>query len=206
MLSLFRKHRPSLSDVRIECPNVVDEGVRGGCRVYYTPEGDGCGVYFFNRPPALPDTDEKADFMSSYRNAVKQAGVELLDVHIVAAQGLPGLKQLARVMQSAGCTFLASLTLPFDEFSFVVKLQCEEKGATGFREALLLERGLQEGAVLDESGRVVGEWDPYDVQYDAMFPDHPASRARRWFPRLLDGLIVAKELSKHRSFFWWSVH
>jgi hypothetical protein len=42
-------------------------------------------------------------------------------------------------------TYVGSLTIPFLDFSFVIKVQCEEKGATGIREAVLLDRRLESG-------------------------------------------------------------
>jgi hypothetical protein len=96
--------------------------------------------------------------------------------------------------QPSGRTYLGMLTLPFRDFSFVLKIQCEERGMTGIRDAVLLDRLMRSGEVdLDATGALTG-WadDPYDPQnraamvrnraerleYDAMFPDHPLSRAR----------------------------
>jgi len=94
-------------------------------------------------------------------------------------------------------TYLGSLTLPFRDFSFVLKIQCEERGVTGMREAVLLDETLGSGEVhLEFDGEDIAGWMkvPCDVtrtsglarsladddEHDRRFPDHPLSRARRF--------------------------
>lgn len=81
----------------------------------------------------------------------------------------------------SGLTYVASITIPSREFSFVLKVQCEERGATGIREAVLVDRLLGTGAtpeVSDGRMRAPG-FDPDNECFDAEFPMHPLSRARR---------------------------
>ncbi|AUX46692.1 uncharacterized protein SOCE26_082000 [Sorangium cellulosum] len=77
----------------------------------------------------------------------------------------------------------------------LLKVQCAERATTGLRDAVVFDKLLGEGKVQrDEATGTFLHWlaDPYDPQvsgpmtrncserdeYDALFPDHPLSRAR----------------------------
>ena len=84
-----------------------------------------------------------------------------------------------------GYTYLGSFTIPFRDFSFVVKCQCMERGTTGIREAILTEIAFQSGAMtLDAAGKVTGGLDCDAVEHDPRFPQHPLSRLRRVLGRI----------------------
>lgn len=205
MIKSFEGHEVSIRDVSLKVPELADEGIAGNVHRYYTPEGDGCGIYYFDFRPDLPDEATESEFLENYRQLIGDSGVELLELETVQQAGHAGLRQLVKVPQSAGAAFLASLTIPFKRFSFVVKLQCHERGMTGVREALLLDRMLGQGSArLDPSSGIVGDWSPYDTKYDAEFYDHPLSRARRWFPRIAAGMNVTLKLAGSSSFFRWA--
>ena len=76
--------------------------------------------------------------------------------------------------------YIGSLTIPFRDFSFVIKIQCQEQGVTGMREALLVAEALRNGTGRIEDGRFVPVgWSVDDEQFDDKVPQHPLSRARR---------------------------
>ena len=75
--------------------------------------------------------------------------------------------------------YTGSLTIPFRDFSYVIKAQCEERGTTGVREAILFDKGRRAGTVtIGPDGKIGGDWNPDDEQYDADFPQHPLTRLR----------------------------
>ncbi len=78
-------------------------------------------------------------------------------------------------------TYVGSLTIPFRDFSFVIKVQSEEHGITGMRETSLLTRRVVAGEELSfENGRMkLPDWNPDEEQFDAEFRMHPLSRVRR---------------------------
>jgi hypothetical protein len=123
-----------------------------------------------------------------------------------------------------------ALCLPFRDFSFVLKIQCEERGTTGVRETVLLNEKLKSGEVhLD--GRAIAGWmkDPYDVmrtsglarnladdnEFDQHFQNHPLSRARRFLDAAEANISVSDTIrsappsiygtraSRNRS--WWKL-
>lgn len=79
--------------------------------------------------------------------------------------------------------YVGSVTLPFRGFSFVAKVQCEERGMTGAKEALLLSRRLARGSSLEQA--MGPGWNPDDPQLDRSFPDHPVARCRRALDEVL---------------------
>jgi hypothetical protein len=77
--------------------------------------------------------------------------------------------------------YQGAFTLPFRDFSFVVKVQCREAGITGIREAILFDQRRAGGAMpsLDKAGPPFPDWNPDAAEHDAKFPTHPISRLRR---------------------------
>jgi hypothetical protein len=100
-------------------------------------------------------------------------------------------------------TYIGSMTLPFERCSYVVKVQCEERGPTGLREAVLLDRALRDGRVhLSEQGipQFDEGWTPDAVEHDEAFPKHPVSRARRHLSVLEQALRVDERLQRLARF------
>ena len=109
---------------------------------------------------------------------------------------------------SGGTTYLATLTFPFKECSFVFKASCVEQGTLGLRE---------EGVARQMGRTPTGPgWaqDPYDStaqgpflrtladdsRWDEVFLDHPLTRARRVMRHVENTLIVADELKALAKF------
>ena len=125
-----------------------------------------------------------------YRCMAQDNEMGLVEADVIELCGCWALRVIFKKPQSpSGMTYLASLTLPFRDFSYVIKVQCQEHGMTGAREAVA---ALIEGDSAD--GFDMAEWakDPYTGStqgsvlantadqrtWDADFPDHPLSRAR----------------------------
>lgn len=172
------------------------EGDHGGTRLWRLPEGDAVGVYFFDLEPDLPRGHAGVtEFIAAYRATLELSAAKLVEADVVTSHDVTMLRAIAKVPQAPhGVTFLGSFTLPFRDFSFVVKVQCEEYGTTGVREAMLLDRALARGeASLDGDG-VSGDFDPDSPCHDSEFPDHPLSRARRHLDRIEASLVISPRL------------
>lgn len=129
-------------------------------------------------------------------------------------------------------TYLGSLTLPFRDFSFVLKIQCEEHGISGLREAALIAEKLECGEIqLDPDGVGIAGWmrDPYDAArtsglartladdeaYDQRFPEHPLSRARRFLKTAEASVSLSDSIKTAPAFIyripapgnkpWWKI-
>ena len=58
--------------------------------------------------------------------------------------------------QPTGMTYNGSFMIPFKGYNFVIKMQAVEAGMTGIREAITMEKWMQENGVpeMDENGKV----------------------------------------------------
>jgi len=124
--------------------------------------------------------------------------------------------------QPHGMTYIGSITLPFRDVSYVLKVQCRETGITGMREAVVLDRMMASGQVTvgrgSEDQLQIHGWsqDPYDPainaplmrnlaeneHYDAQFPHHPLSRLRSVLRQLQPSLRLAPELKEVPPFVY----
>lgn len=165
----------------------------GRVRAWLTPEGDGVWLHVFRLPPDLPCTGSLTDLRADHARRLRGTAIELVDVAIIEAAGSSAVRVVSKTPQEpSGHSYLAALTIPFRDFSFVVKVQCAELGMTGIREMALFTRRVFEvgdhppGADLPD----VPGWDPDGPEHDAAFPDHPLSRARRTLEHIRRTLVL----------------
>lgn len=159
------------------------EGDDGGHPVWRFSDGDAVGVFFFSIKPDLPHTHEMNRFVSEFEGRVHAGGGRPVECSVLEVRGLPMVRTIVKVPQQPhGMTYVGSLTLPFTAFSYVVKVQSEERGLTGVREAVLLSEGLQAGTVtIDPEAElpISGGCNPDSPDFDGRFPQHPLTRLRR---------------------------
>jgi hypothetical protein len=204
---------PSLDSVRFDTAGLRFQGEREQMQVWYTPAGDGIGLYYFPLKPdigaSLQSLDSVRDF---YRSTATASGAAIIEVDIVSADGCLAVRQIIKVPQQPhGMTYLGSITLPFQDFSFVLKVQCQERGVTGVRDTMVMHEALSDGRVrIAPEPRELRGWmqDPYDPtlregfhrnlseseDYDARFPDHPLSRLRPLLARLQHTVRIETEV------------
>jgi hypothetical protein len=195
--------RPTLDSVRLDVAAYTPQDASGPKRAWSTPEGDGVGLYFFATPPDVPASKNTSDLRTLYHAQVSQIGGAIVELSRLRVDGCPALKTIVKVPQpQSGLTFTASITVPFRDFSFVFKVQCEERGMTGLREAVLLDRHLATGALPElRGGRMhFAGFDPDSERFDAEFPTHPLSRARRTIDRLAVTAELDAEVKKLPAF------
>ncbi len=196
---------PSLDSVHFDATGYQFQGEpRPGFRVWHTPEGDGLGLYFFSVAPDLPagaeSEEELADF---YRRLLGNSGGKLVETTVISAGGCVAVRTvLSLPQQPSGRTYAGSLTMPFRDFSFVLKCQCEERGTTGLKAALLFERSRRANEPMAiEGGRFhIPGWDPDAERHDAEFPADPVARARRVLRHVVGSLAVAQEVKRLPGF------
>ena len=212
MLGLFKRGflgrgaRPSLDAVRFDTTGYALQGEPhpGKVRVWYTPEGDGFGMHFLPVPPNLPANAASADeFAAFYRTLLVGSGGKLVECRVEVAGGCPAVRTVVSVpQQTTGLTYVGSLTVPFRDFSFVLKCQSAEGSPTGLKEALLLDRSLGANEPMQVEGgqfHILG-WDPDDPKHDAEFPDHPVARVRRVLDHVAGSLEIATAVRKLPGF------
>ena len=170
------------------------EGNVNGVRIYRFRDGDAVGIYFFPLVPDLPQTRSQDEFAAMYAEMVSAAGARIVESELVNLAGIRALRTIIKSPQSpSGMTYVGSVTIPLANCSYVLKVQCAERGTTGLREAFLLDKKLREGgtveAALDEIGRIADS-----PEHDALFPDHPLTRARKHLEFIASALHVDPRL------------
>jgi len=149
--------------------------------------------YFSLEPdiPTLKNIDQLRDF---FRKALAAQGYGMVELDILQTFGISMVKGIFKIPQRPfGMTYLASMTIPFENCSFVIKVQAMESGATGMRDTVISQKLLTNNEIsIGPNGFEGWFYDPYDEnikdglrmnrseeeQYDSQFPEHPLSRSR----------------------------
>jgi hypothetical protein len=193
----------SLDSIHFDTARYESLGNDEGQRVWLTPQGDAISLNFFAKPPdILPDAKSEADLQEYYRSSVCNEQIRMVEFRLARTAGMPCLWMILKIRQQpTGMTYLGSLTIPFADFSFVLKMQCAERGITGMRDTALFIKAQQAGQVtITDDGKVVGDWNADDAAYDALFPDHPLSRLRHEFPRIMESLVIDETVKGQNPF------
>ncbi len=196
------KAKVSLDDVVLDAQRYRHLKDGEGFRLWITPEGDGIELeYFAQKPPFPKQPEAAAEYLRGRYGAIP--GATLGEVTFVDVDGLRSIWVLMKLPQKPhGTTYVATVHLPFADFSYNLKLQCVERPPTGLREAAVFIKAQQEGRVSrGPDGRMVGELNFDDAAHDAAFPMHPVSRVRREFGELRARLKFSELLKKQEPFF-----
>src|SRR5438094_7017723 len=109
---------------------------------------DGLSQHLFLRQPDFPSPLRAESLRDLYRAQLADACGGILEVELEAFDTLPIVRSIFKFpQQPSGMIYLASLTLPFRNFSYVIKAQCVETGVTGVRDAIVFDRELKAGRV-----------------------------------------------------------
>jgi len=188
-----------LGKFNLQDESLEHQGVTNGVRVWYTSDGDGIGLYYYDVSPDLPREQPTVEaFCAEYR-ALMQGNV--VETGIEQAGDLWVVRVIGKVPQTpSGMTYVGSYTVPFRDFSYVVKIQCEERGVTGIREAVLMDQVLASKREADDLDSIIGDLATDDSIYDADFPDHPLSRCRKGLRMIASSMSLAEEIHRFPKF------
>jgi hypothetical protein len=197
------------------------QGYHNDVLIWLTPKGDGLGLFHYPIPPDIhADLSNIDSVRAFFRRCASEVGLGVVEIDTVVIDGYTAVRTLFKAAQQpTGRTYFGALTFPFRDFSYVMKVQCEERGMTGVRDTVVSMTLIKLGEIVVdvESGRMTG-WldDPYDPtevgpmtrnkserpEYDAQFPDHPFSRAR-WVLNYLEHTVTIDEAVKRQPGFVW---
>jgi len=189
-------HEPlTLDAVTFEMARYRYQGDENNQRAWLTPDGDTLALLLFAKRPDLPEGARNLFvLLDYYERHVCSDAVLLVQFDLVVVDGTPAIWTMIKALQSPhGAAYLGSLTFPFAEFSYVIKMQCDERGITGVRETALFVRAQNEG-------KRPGDLAPEDVRYDKLFPDHPVSRLRREFAALQPTIRLQPQIKNAPAF------
>jgi hypothetical protein len=192
------EYSPSLDHVRFQDAQATLFGDQNGVRVWRSPDSDGIGLLIVQTAPDLPrDAATDEAFIAAYRTLFVNPKAPLIEVGLDRIGTQRVVRSIVAVPQpSGGAMFIGSLTIPFADFGYVLKVQCEEHGLKGVREKAILDRQVAAGLAQHGENGITGEFEPYLASYDAEFPNHPLTRARHWLQRLVKHTLLDKSLKR----------
>lgn len=200
---------PSLDAVAFDTTGYefLGEPRPGERRDWRTPDRDTLSVYFGALPPDMPagvgSVNDLADYF--YGTHLDDPRAQLVELGVVNAGGCPAIHSILKIPQPrnpSGRTCIASLTVPFRDFSFLLLCACFERGTTGVKGALLFDRSRAAGEpiVIQDGHFHIPGFNPDDPKYDAEFPHDPVARARRVLGHLTTSLVIAPHIRELPGF------
>lgn len=173
-------------------------------------------LHFFDKEPDLPTAKDLDYLKKFYRNIAAASNGGIIETDIINLHNIPCVKTIIKIpQQETGMAYIASITIPFENCSYVVKIQADEIGITGMRDALILDRLHKAGEVEIEEENIKNWFeDPYDPdfrqgtlmnqseleKFDPEFPEHPLSVARSLIRSTAETIIFKKEIKELPAF------
>ncbi|WP_106914846.1 hypothetical protein [Chryseobacterium aurantiacum] len=219
MFNLFKKKKNKASILSITVPDQGwnklsedEDAVR-----WVNPQQSALIVlHFFDKEPDLPTAKDLDYLKKFYRNIAATSNGGTIETDILHIHDIPAVKTIIKIpQQETGMVYIASLTIPFENCSYVVKIQANEIGITGMRDAVILSRLMETGEVeLDEETMTNWFEDPYDAdfkqgtpmnkseleKYDPEFPEHPLSVARYLIKKIAAEMVFDPTIKELPSF------
>jgi hypothetical protein len=206
MFSFFKK-KISIDSISIPELGWPKEKERSAVRSVNPEETIAVSINFFDQAPDIPTIKVVNELRAFYRDLIISVNGGMIEVEVLKRQQFDIVRTIFKIPKPvSGMLYVGSLTIPFNTCSFVLKVQAVEFGPTGMREALIVNRLLQDGSFNDASWSA----DPYDnkitagnlmnksedQKYDADFPDHPLTQVRNLLTRLAQGFTWDPALEK----------
>lgn len=219
MLNLFKKNKPQITINSISVPdfgwNKVEETTSR--IVWVNPEESSLiSLNFFDIQHDIPSVKNLDLLRDFYRNSISEANGGLIEVSLLTVNNVPSVKTIFKIPQpESGMTYIASITIPFENYSFVIKIQAAEVGTTGIRDTVILNQMLMNGEItVSEEGLENWFEDPYNSnfkkgtlmnkseqeKYDIEFPKHPLSVARKAIIEAIQRTIFKSEINELSTF------
>ncbi|TDP94852.1 hypothetical protein [Labedaea rhizosphaerae] len=174
--------------------------------------GDVMSSHFFDLVPNLPAGLDDLPRLRHELAVQTAADGGLVEAFVVTVDGQPALLQIVKLPlpDRPGLGFIASITVPKDTCSAVLKLTAVEGPTTGIRESMVLADTISETGSPDAFASphpYAPETSPKlpwnradDPRYDERIPDHPLSRCRRWLRHVLATARLAPEFAAKPAF------
>ncbi|GAB4587302.1 hypothetical protein [Nocardia sp. IFM 10818] len=165
--------------------------------------GDMVALQYFDLPPDLPAPLEQLDVLRARLAEIHARSGSLVEAFVIGVDSQPALLRVEKMPlpdRPAGLLFAASIVAPKENCSAALMLFCPEGGVTGIREATVMAMHGHEDMFPPHPYQhgVQGQL-PYnradDIHYDAQFPDHPLTRARRWVARTVPTMRLAPDFA-----------
>lgn len=219
MFNLFKKNKIQVTINSISIPdfgwNKVEE--TASRIVWVSPEENALvSLYFFDIQPDIPSAKNLELLKSFYRQSTSKSNGGIVEVSLLNINAIPCIKTIIKIPHpEIGMTYIASVTIPFENCSFVIQVQAVEGGTTGMRDNMILSQMLNSGEVkFGEAGLENWFEDPYDPtfkkgtlmnkseleKYDIEFPQHPLSVVRNSIIDVVKKTIFKPDINELAAF------
>ncbi len=179
--------------------------------IWMPPDGNGVGIYYFAMPPDLVVAATLVELAAAECEGLHPNGSGLVEIAVVGLRNSVALRKIIKTatdptiaLARSGLTYIASLTIPFRGFSFVIKTQAREVGPTSTRESAVLARELAAQRVRAAGPGNLEGWivapEPGMPQLDAnvselaphdeLFPNHPLTKVRALIDHVQASLVL----------------
>ncbi|HLP63130.1 hypothetical protein [Flavobacterium sp.] len=217
MFSFFKKNKVTINSISF--PNFDWDKIENteAEKKWINPEQSTLlSLSFFNIKPNLPTVKNLEFLKSFFRESISAVNGGLVNVEIINLNTIPTVKTIFKVPQEeTGMIYLGSLIIPFEDYSFVIKIQSNEVGTTGLRDTVVLNELLEkEEITFGEEG--IENWfsDPYDVnfkkgtlmnksddeKYDNEFINHPLTIVRSLLNKIIQETTFNPEIESIARF------
>lgn len=212
MFNFFNKRKSNIHSIFVPDFNWEKEKEEDSIIHWVNPEqGIALSLNYFYSKPDIPSIKQVGRLRDYYRNQIVAHNGGLIQVDLIDLKRYPAIKTIFKIpQQPKGVVYLGSLTIPFRDRSYVIKIQALELGMTGVRDSVILDRFLREGNVN------IDNWsaDPYNStytkgtrmnkseapEYDVEFEDHPLTRVRKYISEIEENIVFKPELEKLTKF------
>jgi hypothetical protein len=173
-------------------------------------------VNYFDTNPDLPSITKIDVIRDFYRDQISKYNGGLIQVDVIELENYEAIKTIFKIPQEpSGMVYLASLTIPFQNCSYVIKIQAPEIEMIGERDSIIATRLVKEKKIF-VGGNGYENWlsDPYDnafdkgtlmnkseeVIYDIDFENHPLTQARKLISQIEEEIEFKPKLEKLNKF------
>jgi len=217
MINFFDKRKANINSITIPDFGWTKEKDDDTIKHWVNPEQPvALSLNYFYSKPDIPNTKDINNLRDYYRNQIVQHNGGLIQVDMIKLKNQDAIKTIFKIpQQPSGMVYLASLTIPFKNRSYVIKIQALEVGMTGIRETVITDRLLKEKKIrLGGNGFENWSSDPYDSNYkygtpmnkseeaiyDAEFEDHPLTQVRTLISQVEQGIEFKSGIEKLKRF------
>ncbi len=212
MINFFKRNKSSIKSIIM--PELGWEQVAKSKSIiqWINPEKTiSISINYFDKSPDLPVLKDMKVIRSFFRGQIIEHNGGLIQVDLANSEKYKIIKTIFKIPQEpAGIVYLASLTIPFKDCSYVIKIQAPEMENIGDRESIILDRLKHDGG---NSYQNLSS-DPYmqsftkgtlmnkseEKIYDIEFKDHPLSLARKLLDEIETKITFKPELEKLKKY------
>lgn len=197
MFKFFNKSRGTIKSVRFPAYDwELNKETKDIVRWINPEQTVALSLNFFVQEPDIPTVKNLEVLHDFYQHQISDYQNKFVCVELITLGGYNAIKTIFKFPQkTGGLMYLGSFTIPFKKCSYVIKIQANEVGFTGVREAVVMEKYLKDDLKV-EANTFESE------KYDEEFPEHPLSIVRQLLADIKANIVFTSDLTGIKQFDW----